>query len=286
MVDISVLLPVFDTEMLATQLLAVTEQTTAFTWELVVIDRETSAAATQIVERLMASDSRVRRISLPGRRRPTQLRNIGVRSTVGTSIVFCGVDDVAGEGWLDAMATALAKTPLVAGRLDYRRLNGADVWRGPDQPQSRKLEVLFGYAVVNGAIGVHRDLWESLRGVDERFGAFGADLDFTIRAQRYLGIKPKLAADAICHHRRGTGLVATWLRCAHQGSASVRLYDRYGRGRVDRTAERRSARHDWWWIMTRSPLLVARHNRSRWMRTAGLRSGRLFGSVRERTFYP
>ena len=286
MVDISVLIPVFDSEMLAAQLLAVTSQITAFTWELVVIDREASATATQVVDRLMASDSRVRRISLPGRHGPTQLRNIGVRSTVGSSIVFCGVDEVVGDGWLDAMATALAKTPLVAGRLDYRRLNGADVWRGPDQPQARKLEVLFGYAVVNGAIGVHRDLWESLRGVDERFGAFGANLDFTIRAQRYLGIKPKLAIDAICHHRQRTGMVVTWLRGAHEGSASVRLYDRYGRGRVDRSSERQKARQDWWWIVTRSPLLVTRHRRSKWVRTAGLRSGRLFGSVRERTFYP
>jgi glycosyltransferase involved in cell wall biosynthesis len=286
-VDISVILPVFNgAETIAAQLAAVTSQTTTFSWELVVVDNGSTDGTAAIVDESARSDTRVRRVEAPTLHNLSYVRNTGVRAATGTSVVFCDDDDVVAEGWLDALASALVSTPFVASRMEYRRLNSTDVMRGRAEFQSTELATLFGYVVSNGAIGVRRDVWEALGGNDEHLGVAGEDFDFAIRAQRDLDIRPVLVEQAEYHYRQRGGARATWTQARRYGRAHAALYRRYGSGRVNVRAETRRALNDWWWIVSRSPLLVQSSRRVRWARKAGMRSGRLIGSLHERVWYP
>ena len=181
------------------------------------------------------------------------------------------------------MAKALEQYPYVASRMDYADLNDHRVMRGRAEFQSEELAQLFGYTVSNGAIGVHRDLWMRLGGNDETLATVGEDFDFAIRAQKQFGIEPVLVPDAVYHYRQRAGTRSTFSQARRYGRSHVALLRRHGALRLDRSQELRRAGRDWWWILTRSVLLVRPDRRVRWTRRAGMRCGRLEGSVRERT---
>lgn len=284
--DVSVILPVFNGEAtISEQLNAVLGQCTTFTFELIVVDNDSTDRTALIVDELVDVDPRIRRVTAPEQHNLSYVRNVGVQSAKGRFVIFCDDDDVVAPGWLDAMATALVDHRFVVSRMEYEKLNPPDVMGGRARFQSEELAHLFGYAVANGAIGVHRDLWISLAGNDEHLGVAGEDFDFAIRAQRDFGVVPVLAQDAIYHYRQRAGARSTWVQARRYGRSHVALYGRYGQGRIDREGEQRAALRDWWWIMSRAPLLYRPDRRVRWARRAGMRVGRLIGSFTERTLY-
>lgn len=283
---VSVVLPVFNgVGTILEELSAIVGQRTTVQWELIVVDNGSTDDTGSIVDTLAASDSRVRRVNAPHKHNLSYVRNVGVQHARGRFVLFCDDDDVVDEHWLEAMAKGLTEHPFVVSRMEYDRLNPSSVMRGRAKFQSQNLASLFGYKVANGAIGIHRDVWNRLSGNDEHLGVAGEDFDFAIRAQRDLGITPVLVDDAIYHYRQRAGAKTTWIQARRYGRSHVALYRRYGEGRVDLRAERRQALRDWWWIITRAPLLYRPDKRVRWTRKAGMRLGRLTGSIRERTFY-
>lgn len=285
--DVTVVLPVFNGERtIADELEAVVGQITQFSFELVVVDNDSTDCTAAIVDSLAATDARVRRVLAPAQHNLSYVRNVGVASARGRYVLFCDDDDIVAPGWLEAMASALSEHRLVASRMEYAHLNPPEVMRGRAEFQSAGLIELFGYTVSNGAIGVHRDLWSSLGGNDEHLGVAGEDFDFAIRAQRDEGVVPVFVDSAIYHYRQRAGAKSTWIQARRYGRSHVALYRRYGHGRVDLAAERRQAVREWWWILTRAPLLIQSHRRVRWSRKAGMRVGRLVGSFKERVVYP
>ncbi|MEO6122949.1 MAG: glycosyltransferase family A protein [Ilumatobacteraceae bacterium] len=285
-VDVTVVLPVFNGERtVGDELAAVLGQITHFSFELVVVDNDSTDNTPAIVDTLVGSDRRVRRVVAPDQHNLSYVRNVGVAAARGRYVLFCDDDDVVDPGWLQAMATGLTEHRLVASRMEYGHLTPPEVMRGRAEFQSDGLADLFGYVVSNGAIGVHRDLWNSLGGNDEHLGVAGEDFDFAIRAQRDAGVAPVFIDTAIYHYRQRAGAKSTWTQARRYGHSHVALYRRYGQGRVDLSAERKRAVREWWWIITRAPLLMQPRRRVRWARKAGMRVGRLTGSLQERILY-
>lgn len=284
--DVSVVLPVFNGERtIADQLEAVLHQESQFTFEVVVVDNDSTDGTPDLVECFSHRDPRVRRVIAPDQHNLSYVRNVGVRSARGRFVLFCDDDDVVASGWLEAMGLALLANPFVVSRMEYEQLNPPEVMRGRARFHSERLDQLFGYTVANGAIGIHREVWEALGGNDEHLGVAGEDFDLAIRAQRDLGVTPVFVETAIYHYRQRDGVKSTWVQARRYGRSHVALYKRYGRGRVDLPAERRRAVRDWWWIVTRAPLFVERNRRVLWARKAGMRVGRLLGSFHERVLY-
>ena len=284
--EVTVILPVFNGDRtISEQLSAVLGQETNFTFELLVVDNGSTDRTAPIVDALANADPRVRRVLAPDQHNLSYVRNVGVRSALGDYVLFCDDDDVVAANWLEAMASALGEHPYVVSRMEYDDLNSREVMRGRSRFQSEELAELFGYVVSNGAIGIHRGLWEALGGNNEGLGVAGEDFDFAIRAQRDAGVVPMLVPGAVYHYRQRAGARATWVQGRRYGRSHVALYRRYGQGRVNLVAERRQALRDWWWIVSRAPLLYAPGRRVRWARKAGMRAGRLVGSFRERTLY-
>ena len=245
-----------------------------------------AAGAALVVAELAVADDRVRLVDAGERPGLSYARNVGASHARGEWIAFCDDDDLVAPGWIEAMVTALREHPFVASRMEYAFLNSPSTMSGRSQFQRDRLQEMFGYPIVNGALGIRRELWLQVGGNDETMTGTGEDIDFSIRVQRETGIRPVLATDAEYHYRQRDGARAAFRQARRYGGAHVELYSKYGRQRTDRRAELRRARHDWWWIVSRMPFAWRSARRTIWARKVGFRLGRLTASVQLLCWYP
>lgn len=259
------------------QLGALARQTHSAPWELVVVD---NASDDGTRERALAWCDRIPGLRVvvgppyPSRSAP---QNAGVTEASGDVIAFCDGDDVVSDGWVAAMAAALADHPHVTGPVDLTRLNRPErVWgehverwaAGP--PQFEFLPFAWG-----GNSGWRREVFEALGGFDESLKS-GHDVDLSWRAQlaNYeLWFEPA----AVVHRRQRSTIGATFLQHVLYGRSNARIYARfksYGMARRSVAGELR----DWAQLGAALPWLV-RHP-TQLAETLGLRVGRCLPIVR------
>lgn len=287
-IDLSVIVPVYNgADTMGDQLDAVVAQTwDGGSWEVVVVDNDSNDDTAAIAERYAAAHpDLVRVVSAPAVHNLSYVRNVGVGAARGRAVAFCDDDDLVGEGWVRAMGEALRHHPLVGSRMEYARLSGADARAGRAEFQSDGIERLFGYPVVNGVSGVHRELWERLGGNDEALGATGEDLDFALRAHLEAGVEPYFAKDAVYHCQRRSGRGDTFRQARRYGRAMALLYRRYGQGRPRSRSTWKEVVWAWLWIVVHVNEAFDPERATRWAWRAGTRLGRLEGSVRQRVVY-
>jgi glycosyltransferase involved in cell wall biosynthesis len=283
---LSVILPVFNgAEHLAGQLDALVGQQWSRSWEVVVVDNaSTDRTPTIIADYARAHPDLIRAASAPDAHNLSYVRNVGVRAARADAVAFCDDDDLVGERWVAAIGEALQAHPLVGSHMEYARLSSTAALADRSDFQSHGIETIYGIPVVNGVSGVQRWLWEKLGGNDETLDATGEDLDFAMRANLHLGVEPWFADDAVYHVRRREDAASTFRQARRYGRAMALLYARYAR----RTGQRSTAKEvAWAWLW------IARHVTDRrdpaaavrWSWRAGMRLGRLEGSVKHRVVY-
>jgi hypothetical protein len=108
----------------------------------------------------------------------------------------------------------------------------------------------------------------------------------SIRAFLHEGVTPRFVPEAVYHYRRRSGVRATWRQARRYGRAHVWLYRAYGRNRGAGAPAPGMVARQWAWLVKHLPDLAVRSRRTAWAWRAGLRLGRLDGSIRERTWYP
>ena len=129
-------------------------------------------------------------------------RNIGAKAASGDIFLFCDADDVVGDGWVDAMAGALAAHDFVAGRLDMQALNGFPEDRGKHQfsgLQTYDYPPFFHHAG-GGNLGVKRSVHEHIGGFDESWLRL-MDTDYCWRIQ-LAGVKLYFEPSAVVYVRQ------------------------------------------------------------------------------------
>jgi glycosyltransferase involved in cell wall biosynthesis len=196
-VDISVVIPFAgDPELLTAQVDALQRQVIDAPWELVV-SRNGREPLPPVPSSVVVVDSS----DIPG---PSHARNVGWRAARGSLVLFCDADDLVADGWIAAMAGALADDDLVRGRVDYSRLNppGAALGRpsevGPHPTYLHHLPF-----APSCALAVRRHVLEAVDGFDESMRS-GEDIDLSWRAQ-YAGFTLGYAHDALLHYRLRRG---------------------------------------------------------------------------------
>ncbi len=215
-------------------------------------------------------------------------RNAGASAATGDVILFCDQDDVVGSGWLAAMEAALTAHPVVAARLDHRRLNPRWTLGFFGEPQSTGLaDTAPGFLPYawGGTLGVRRDLHLSIGGFDESFGQGGEDNDYCYRLQ-LAATDITFVPEAVVHYRHRQLASEIFHQARGYGRASATIFARYrGRG-LRRPSLVRSA-GAWISIPLLAPLGVwSRAGRARLAWHLGARLGRLQGSVENRVFFP
>jgi len=266
------------------QLDALAEQRWDGDWEVVTVDHASTDATPRLLAEFAASHPRFRVVHASGPAGLSHARNVGVASTDAAAVAFVDDDDRVEEGWVAAMGRALREHAVVACRFEWDHApSGAATPSGAFQRD--RVERMFGYPVAAGVGGWQRWLWTELGGNDESLTFTGEDFDMAIRAHLAHGVEPYFEPDAVCHIARRSGRRAGFVQARRYGRASVVLYQRYGRGRVDRRRELVRALKTWLWLV-RHPLDLRDARRGAlWMRQAGIRTGRLEQSLRSRVLW-
>jgi glycosyltransferase involved in cell wall biosynthesis len=286
-VALTVILPVYNgADSVGAQLDALVAQHWSEPWEVLVVDNASTDETPAIVASYAsAHPDRVRVVAAPDAHNLAYVRNVGVRQARGTAVAFCDDDDLVGERWVPAMGDALRDHRLVGSRMEYARLSAEAALTDRADFQSEGIEEVFGIPVVNGVSGVQRALWDELGGNDETLAATGEDLDFAIRAHLHRGVEPHFAPDAVYHVQRRDHPASTFRQARRYGRAMALLYARYGRRRRGRRSTAKEVVWAWTWIGLHVGDLRAGDRAVRWAWRAGMRLGRLEGSVRHRVVY-
>ena len=261
------------------QLRALAAQQIGVDWEVVVAENGSDDGTRTCVQRWSELCPRIHLVDASARRGAGAARNIGVRAARGSLLAFCDADDVVRPGWLASMTTALADADLVAGVFDFSALDGVPT-SIPVPAATRQLGFLPFALGAN--LAVRREVFEAVQGFCEELSP-EEDVDLCWRLQ-LAGYRFAVTSDAIVEKRERAG-VRPMLRAAWAyGRCGPRLYERYRADGMRRDI--RGAAKAWVWLVVNSPGLANPKRRRQWVRTFGIRAGRLAASVHQRVIFP
>lgn len=261
------------------QLKALAEQRCSFDWEVVVADNGSTDASAALVSSWASRSSEIRLVDASSRPGPSAARNVGVKHARGDLLAFCDADDVVREGWLEAIVSALGEADVVAGELEHGSLNGIAATT-PLPAVTRQLGKVPAGLAAN--LGVRRAAFEATGGFDEDL-MVGEDIDLCWRLQ-FAGYKFETAPGAVVSKRERETSREIFRHGITHGRSGPRLYRKH-RGAGIRPDFFGTAKA-WAWMVGAIPLLYRRDLRRRWLRVAGVRVGRIIGSVENRVFFP
>ncbi len=252
--------------------------------EVVVADDGSTDATGSVAARAVPGLD-VRLVRVVGTHGANAARNAGIRASRGELIVLCDADDEVDEGWLRAFESGFdAGHALMAGPIDYRRLNPPDVvaWRG--STGSFLTRPLGFLPSAHGAsLAFRREVVDAVGGFDEEFVAGGTDAEFLWRAQQ-AGFPLEPIPDALVHYRLRPSLRQHWRQWVTYGAAEAHLYRAFAGTGVSRRPPA-TVLHEVWWLATRLPFAVGRQRRGAWLRRLAAQWGRLVGALRYRVLW-
>lgn len=235
--NLSVILPCFNgAATIAVQLEALTKQSWDGHWEVIVVNNGSTDHSMEIVERYRDRLPNLRIVNAfkpPAPRLPVaHSYNMGIKAAEGEAFAFCEADDELEPGWVAAMGEALSKYDLVAGRLEYRKLNPS--WlidAGGNQPQQTGLAgEPSSYPYLSFAsgcnLGMTRKLYETVGALDVSIPCC-YDTDYCWKAQ-LAGFKLHFIPTAIIHYRLRHTPKALLNQGLNWGKDYPLMYRRYG----------------------------------------------------------
>ncbi len=278
---ISVVVPVHNgLPWLEDQLKALAAQQCPIPWEVIVADNGSTDRSRTFAESFAGHHDNFRVIEASSVKGAPAARNAGVQAARGELLAFCDADDVVQPGWLNSFAKALDEVDVVAGVFDFWSLNGLRV--APDLPASMR-QLGFLPAGLGANLAVRRQAFEKVGGFAEEL-LVGEDIDLCWRMQ-LAGFRFVIDFEARVAKRERPRFMQVFRQAAAYGRSGPALYRRYRETGARRNL--RGAVKSWVWLVAAAPSLVRPGgHRLDWARAAGMRSGRLAGSLREGVFFP
>jgi glycosyltransferase involved in cell wall biosynthesis len=171
-------------------------------WEVVVADNGSTDESVAIVDGYRPRLPRLEIVHASQPQSRAHACNVGVRASRGSMLLFLDSDDVLAPGYVAAMAQALREHPLVCARIDVDALNPEWTRSGRPSPQFEGPGSFHGFLpqAFGGALGIRRELYDSLGGYDESF-RWAEDRDFTWRAQLDAHANIAFVPQAVVHYR-------------------------------------------------------------------------------------
>jgi GT2 family glycosyltransferase len=274
---------------IAGQLEALAAQSWDGPWEVVVADNGSTDESMRIVEGYRDRFPELRVVDASERPGLAPALNAGVRGANGDAVAFVNDDDEVAEGWLAAMARALEQHDLVAGLLEYDRLNqpwAIDV-RGRPQEDGLAEWGFLDYLpfACCATIGVRRPLHEAVGGFDEGMVPAGEDMDYCWRLQ-LAGAGFHLVPDAVTHYRLRHSIRSLFRQGLAYGEGHALAYRKHRRLGLPR-AERpwRRGVRAWLGLVKRLALVRSKTQLALFVWHVGLRAGLIRGSVKHRVVF-
>jgi glycosyltransferase involved in cell wall biosynthesis len=278
---ISVVIPVRNAmPWLEDQLRAVVGQECDDEWEVVIADNGSTDQSRQVAAVWSERYGRIRWVDASAVQGAPAARNAGAQAAGGDLLAFCDSDDVVRPGWLASCARALESADVVAGIFDFWSLNGLP--QSPPTPASM-LQLPFLPAGLGANLAVRRQAFDAVGGFAEEL-VTGEDIDLCWRLQTE-GYRFAIEEGAVVSKRDRTGFREVFQQGFAFGRGGPVLYRRHRAAGARRNLA--GAVRSWLWLLLHAPLLVESGDlRNQWARAAGMRTGRMLGSVTERVFFP
>jgi GT2 family glycosyltransferase len=261
------------------QLCAVAGQKLSAEWEVVVADNGSHDSTRDCVAHWSRRVPRLRLVDAAVPPGPGAARNAGVRSAGGSLLVFCDADDVVQPGWLALMVAALESHDVVSGVYDFGSTNGGSGATATPHATAQLGFLPFG---LGANLAVRREAFEAVSGFRESF-LVGEDIDLCWRLQ-LAGYRYSVADAAVVRKREPTDSQSILRKAWSYGRCGARLYRTYRSAGMRR--DLRGAGKTWLWLLVNAPRLFAQPVRRQWLRSFGIRTGRLAGSVTQHAFFP
>lgn len=277
---VSVIVPMYNAgETIGHQLAALSEQTFAGPWELVISDNGSTDDARRVAEEWSDRIPHMRIIDASARRGAAFARNAAAETAHGEALAFCDADDVVSPSWLEAMVSALRDADFVTGSVDWISLEG----RHPASPiRSLPLKLGFMPSARGGNMAVSRRAFDDVGGFDERF-VVGQDVAISWRLQ-LAGHDLRFEPKALVTVRSRGDLRSLWRQQSAWGAVKPLLYKQFRQYGMPRSSVSAAIRV-YLKLLIDVPKLFSRTSRGEWILRAAQRWGRFVGSLRQRILY-
>jgi GT2 family glycosyltransferase len=240
---------------------------------------------------LVANDAarlNVRLVLATARHGTAYARNVGARAADGANLLFIDHDDTVDEHYVRAMSDALREHRFVCAKVDFKLLNRPSIgWPFNEFQQSgtnwlpAPNPVLFGSG---GSLGLRREVYDAVGPFAEDIPCCD-DLDFCIRAH-LAGITLRFVPEAVLHYRLRDCLRSTFRQRVNWGRAEAFVFKKHSAAIGWATPPLKRQLNDWWlllWNLRWAPTDPGRM----WLATyAGVRVGRLIGSLEHHVWFP
>ena len=215
-------------DVLGIQLAALARQRCPEPWELLICDNGSVDGSVALAQR-WADRLPLRVVDASGTAGAGPARNAGVARARGEWIGFCDADDEVGEGWLEALCSALAEHPFVAGRFEGTRLNSPSTLRSRSLDQQTGLQhsserVDLPHAGA-GNLGIHRSVFLAVDGFDPSV-RYLQDTDLCWRVQ-LAGYPLVFVPELVVHVRLRATLRSMYRQGRNYGASQARLESKY-----------------------------------------------------------
>lgn len=283
---VSVIVPTLNAAAaLPEQLDALRQQDYEGRWELLIADNGSTDSTVEVARRHLAVFPAARIVDAGDRIGASHARNVGASHARGDFLAFTDADDLVSGSWLRALAAAAPSADLVAGEVDIERLSDPVVrsWHVLP-PRQRALQSLRFLSYASGTCtGIWRAVFQRLGGFDEDT-LVGEDIELSWRAQ-LSGYRLALAQDAIVHVRLRRSPCASLRQHYRYGAARPHLYRRFRSSGMPAGSGRATTR-TWIWLALAFPASQwSARVRGRWCVEAGLATGKIAGSIRNRVLF-
>lgn len=279
---LSIIIPCYNAaDTLGAQLEALAGQDWSGEWEVIVANNgstdDTVAVAQRYQDRLP-----LRLVDASAQRGATFAYLTATAAASGDALIFCDADDVVGEGYLRAMAAALAEHAAVAARCDMERLNQGWVRAAHSNTQVSGLQPYhyppFLPHAGGSTMGIRRQVFIELGGFDPDLYLIDTDLCWRLQlAGHGLHFVPQ----AVVYVRHRTTLKGIFRQGRTWGEGNVALYKKY-RPLGMPELSKRAGLEGWGRLLRRLPFIRSQADLARWLWQAGWRWGRLRASLRQR----
>ena len=277
---ISVILPVLDAwPWVEEQLRALAAQKCEEPWEVVVADNGSTDGSLEFARTWCGGHEGFRLVDASESPGAPATRNAGVRDSTGDLLAFCDADDVVHAGWLQAMVDALQDADVVAGAFDFWSLN-----RIPPTPAIPAANRQLGFlpAGLGANLAIRRVAFEEVGGFNDDLFV-GEDIDLCWQTQ-LRGHRFSYAWDAIVSKRERYGSRDVFRQAFAYGRCGPMLFRRYRNHGARR--DLLGAAKSWLWLLLSCWMVFSRERRYDLARTAGMRLGRIAGSMEQQVLFP
>lgn len=287
-IELSIVIACYNAEKtIGQQLDALARQIWSGSWEVIVVNNRCTDGSMAVVMSYQSRLTNLRIVHAEEKQGAAYAMNVGVRAARAERLVFCDADDIVGEGWVAAMAEALAQHDFVSGPHDVERLNKSTLQRNRGNAQRTGVQQYTNppYLPHAGAgnMGIRRSVFEKVGGFDESMAAL-FDTDLCWRVQ--LAGTPLVPAPGAVLHVRHRDTVASLYRQARlYGEYNVFIYKRYRPHGMPPYPWKQSI-HAWIGLARRAGSLFKPERRASWVWQLGWRIGRLQGCLKYRVLAP